>query len=155
VATAAYNLGRMRAAGSVEFLKAQLRRDSRWWEAIRTGAILGLGEREDPALAPVFATYVDPRFTRSLRVAALEGWHRAAPGDPALAARLRDLTADRNRSVRETALEKLGTLHRADDVSFLRAFADAEPDPSLAQKAREAIEEIEAFLPKPREGDGP
>jgi aminopeptidase N len=155
VATAAYNLGRMRAAGSVEFLKAQLRRDSRWWEAIRTGALMGLAEREDPALAAVFATYVDPGFPRSLRVAALTGWHRAAPGDPALAARLRELTEDRNRNVRQAALEKLGTLHRAEDLPFLRALVMAEPDPSLAHTAREALEEIEAFLPKPREGDGP
>jgi aminopeptidase N len=145
VASAAYGLGRMRAPGAAEFLKAQLSRESRWWEVIRTGALKGLTELADPALAGIFPKYLDPEYPRQLRLAALQGWFRSAPGDPALAPRLRELAGDRSRSVREEALEKLGALHRAEDVAFLATFAEAEPDPSLARKASDARKEIEAF----------
>lgn len=149
VGTAALGLGRLHAAGAREFLKAQLARDSRWWEEVRTGVMKGLAELEDRSLTPVFAAYLDPRYPRQLREAALGGWFRAAPDDPALATRLRDLAADRNRTIREGALTKLGLLHRAADLAFLRDIAAAEADPSLAEEARAAAEEIQAFAPKP------
>ncbi len=147
--TAAVGLGQMRAAGAREFLKAQLQRESRWWEEIRTGVVKGLGELEDPTLATVFAAYLDPRYPRQLRQAALDGWFRAAPGDPALAVRLGELTADRNIKLREDALAKLGALHRQGDAPFLREFAAREIDPTLSEEARAAAEEIQAFALKP------
>jgi HEAT repeat protein len=149
-AVAARSLGRLRAPGAAEFLKSQLARASRWWDAIRVGALLGLAELEDPGLVPVFRTYVDPPHVRHARIAALDGWARAAPTDPALATRLRELTSDRNYSVREAALEKLGALHRSEDLAFLREFAAQEPDPDLAADARSAAEEVEAFVKKER-----
>ena len=149
VGTAALGLGRIRATGARDFLKAQLTRDSRWYEEIRTGVIKGLAELEDPTLAGLFASYLEPRYPRQLRQAALDGWFRAAAGDPALAGRLRELTADRNRTLREDALAKLGLLHRGGDAAFLREFANAEPDLSLAEEARASAAEIEAFVPKP------
>ena len=79
-------------------------------------------------------------------MAALEAWIQAAPEDPALPARLRELTADRNRNVREDAIEKLGQLQRQEDVAFLKELAGSEPDPALAEAARSAVADIEAFL---------
>jgi len=149
VGTAALGLGQMHASGARDFLKGQLARDSRWWEEIRTGVVKGLAELEDPSLAPVFAAYLAPRYPRQLREAALDGWFRAQREDPALASRLRELTADRNRSLRENALGKLGSLHRAADLAFLREIAASEPDTSLAEDARAAAEEIQAFAQKP------
>ncbi|MFI5183261.1 MAG: HEAT repeat domain-containing protein, partial [Vicinamibacteria bacterium] len=149
VGTAAVSLGRIHAPGARDFLKAQLARDSRWYEEIRTGVVKGLAELEDPTLATVFASYLDPRYPRQLRQAALEGWFRAAPTDPALVLRLRELTGDRNRTLREEALTKLGLLHRATDAPFLRDLAKTEVDPTLAEEARAAADEIDAFIPKP------
>ncbi|HET6277409.1 MAG TPA: hypothetical protein VFG08_01350, partial [Candidatus Polarisedimenticolia bacterium] len=143
---AAASLGRMHAEGASRFLQQQLGRDSNWWDAIRLGALLGLAELEDPALVPIFKEYVIPRYPRQVRLAALDGWFRATPGDAALAAQLRTLTRDRNGNVRSDALEKLGRLHLRQDVEFLQAFAREEPDPNLAQAARDAIDEIEAFV---------
>jgi hypothetical protein len=150
VAVAAKGLGRLHAPGASEFLKAQLARDSRWWDAIRLGALLGLAELEDPALVPVFRTYTVPPHVRDVRLAALDGWARAAPADPALAATLRTLASDRNMGVQEAALTKLGEMHRAEDLAFLRERATQELDPDLAANARSAADEIEAFVKKER-----
>jgi aminopeptidase N len=145
VAAAALSLGRMHAAGAKELLGRQLGRDSRWYDVIRLGAIQGLARLEDPSLAPTFASFLDTRYNRHLRMAALDGWFRAAPADPALPGRLRELARDRNLFVRGAALEKLGALHRPADVAFLKELAASEPDPNLALAARTAAEEIEAF----------
>ncbi|MFQ5695294.1 MAG: HEAT repeat domain-containing protein, partial [Terriglobia bacterium] len=144
-AVAARSLGRLHAPGARGFLLQQLERDSRWWNSIRLGALLGLDELEDASLAPTFRAYTDARYQRQVRVAALEAWFHAAPGDQGLATRLRELVDDRNRNLRGKALELLGKLHRADDAAFLEDFAAREPDPNLALAAREALDEIQAF----------
>ncbi len=149
-AVAAHSLGRLDAPGAAEFLKRQLLRESRWWSALRLGALLGLGELEEPGLLAVFRAHLDPEEVREVRLAALDGWAELAPNDPALASRLRELAGDRNVAVREAALTKLGEMHRADDLGFLRDFAAREPDPDLAAEARSAVEEIEAFVKKER-----
>jgi aminopeptidase N len=148
IGAAAASLGRMHAEGAARFLQQQLRRDSRWWNAIRIGALIGLAELEDPSLVPTFREYVIPRYQRQVRLAALDGWFRAAPEDPALAAELRRMTRDRNGNVRSDSLEKLGHLHRNQDLDFLEKYATEEPDPNLSQSARDAIEEIEEFTGK-------
>jgi HEAT repeat protein len=145
IGAAAASLGRMHAAGASQFLRQQLRRESRWWNAIRLGALMGLAKLEDPALVSTFKEYVIPRYQRHVRLAALDGWFRAAPEDAALASQLRKMTRDRNGNVRTDALEKLGQLHRRQDLDFLEKYAREEPDPNLSQAARDAIEEIEAF----------
>ncbi len=149
-AVAARSLGRLHASGAAEFLKAQLARESRWWGAIRLGALLGLAELEDPGLVPVFRAYAEPSQVREVRVAALESWARIAPADPALNSRLRELASDRNMAVREAAIAKLGEMHRVEDLAFLRDFAARELDPDLAEEARSRAEEIEAFVKKGR-----
>ena len=106
---------------------------------------MGLAELEDPALVSTFREFVITRYQRQVRMAALDGWFRAAPNDPRLASLLRKMTGDRNRSVRFAALKKLGKLHRRKDLGFLRQYAVEEPDPNLAQEARNAIEMIAAF----------
>ena len=88
----------------------------------------------------------ETRAVVAVRLAALDAWVRAFPNDPGLPARLRDLASDRHRGVRAAALQKLGALHRAEDLAFLKAYADAEPDPNLAVAARGAAEAIEAFV---------
>jgi aminopeptidase N len=147
-AVAAHALGRLGAPGAAEFLKAQLPRESRWWESVRLGALLGLAELEDPALVPVFRPYVETTHTAEVRLAALDGWSRAAPADEALAARLRGLVHDRTSNVRAAAIGKLGEMHREEDLAFLRDFAAEEPDNDLAAAARAAVEGIEAFVKK-------
>ncbi|HEY7513012.1 MAG TPA: HEAT repeat domain-containing protein, partial [Vicinamibacteria bacterium] len=150
VAAAEYSLGQLDAPGAAEFLKAQLARESRWWESVRLGALLGLAELEDPALVPVFRPYVETSHVAEVRLAALEGWSRAAPVDPTLAARLRELTNDRTTNVRALAIAKLGEMHREEDLAFLRDFAAQELDNDLAAAARSAAEEIEGFVKKDR-----
>lgn len=145
IGAAAAALGRMHAEGASQFLKQQLGRESRWWDAVRLGALMGLADLEDPALVSTFREYLIPRYRRHVRLAALDGWFRAAPEDRALAAALRKMTRDRNGSVRADALEKLGHLHRRQDLDFLEKYAMEEPDPNLSQAAFEASEEIEAF----------
>ena len=147
-AVSAHALGRLDAPGAAELLKAQLARESRWWESVRLGALLGLAELEDPALVPVFRPYVDTTHVADVRLAALDGWSRASPADPALAARLRELVNDRTSNVRAAAIETLGEMHREEDLAFLRDFAAQEPDDDLAAAARSAAEEIEAFVKK-------
>jgi aminopeptidase N len=148
VAAAEYALGLLDAPGAADFLKAQLARESRWWEAVRVGALLGLGELEDPALVPVFRPYVEPTHVAEVRQAALDGWSRAAPADNDLAARLRELVNDRTTTVRDLAISKLGGMHREEDLAFLRDFAAQELDQDLAAAARSAVEQIEGFVKK-------
>jgi aminopeptidase N len=143
-ASAALSLGRAHAPGARDVLTRALQHESRWYDIVRIGAVQGLARLEDPTLASTFAGFLDPRYNRQLRIAALDGWFRAAPADPALPGRLRELARDRNLFVRGAAVEKLGLLHRAADATFLRDLA-ADPDPNLAASARAAAEEIEAF----------
>jgi HEAT repeat protein len=145
VAAAAFSLGRMRAPDAAGFLSRQLDRESNWAHAIRGGALLGLAELEDPSLVATFSSYVGPAYPSPVRLAALEGWFRVAPDVAALAARLRELTADDNLAVQGDAIEKLGKLHRAADREFLEDLAESEPNENLAQAAREAAELIRAF----------
>jgi aminopeptidase N len=147
VGVAERSLGRSHAPGAAAFLEAQLGRTSRWWDTIRLGSLLGLAEVQDPALVPLFRRYLEPVYNREVRLAALDGWARAAPADDALATRCRDLTADRNPAVREAAVRQLGRMHRSDDLGFLRRLASSEADPDLAEAARSAAGEIESFTP--------
>ena len=149
IGAAEVSLGKIRAPGAREVLTRQLDRESRWWDVIRLGALLGLAELEDPELVPIFRRYNGAEHVQEVRAAALQGWQRAAPEDPALGGRLRELTRDRNRQLRELALEKLEELHREEDLGFLKEFAASEPDPDLAQAARKAAETIEHFVKQP------
>jgi aminopeptidase N len=145
VAVAAAGVGKLGEPGARAFLERQLPRVSSWWDALQLGVIQGLAELKDPGLGPVFERYVDPRYSRHLRQAALAGWTASAPDDPRLPPRLRELARDRNLIIRDAALGALGRLHRAEDVAFLREYAEAEVDENLAVAARDAAESIEAF----------
>jgi aminopeptidase N len=145
VAAAALSLGRMHAAGAAEFLRRQLERESRWAHAVRAGALAGLAELDDPSLTSTFAAYVGPAYPSPVRLAALDGWFAAVTDEAALAARLRGLTTDDNLAVRGAAIEKLGQLHRAADLTFLEELGEREPNENLARAAREAVERIRAF----------
>lgn len=147
-AAAEISLGRLHGAGTKEFLTQQLSRDSRYWDSIRIGALIGLAKLEDASLAALFDTYVDPKHLQEVRMAALEGWSRAAPDDPRLAERLRQFTSDRNRQIREDAIRRLTDLHHKADLPLFQKLA-GDPDPTVALFGREAIEEIEAFRAKP------
>ena len=145
IAAAAFSLGRMHAPDAAAFLSRQLDRESNWAHAIRGGAMLGLAALEDPAQVATFASYVGPAYPSPVRLAALDGWFRVAPDVAALAARLRELTADDNLAVQGDAIEKLGKLHREADREFLEQLAESEPNENLAQAARAAVELIQAF----------
>jgi aminopeptidase N len=145
VAVAEVSLGRLRAPGTKEFLTRQLSRNSRWWQSVQVGAILGLSKLSDPSLAPVFETYTRPGNVQDLRIAAMTGWLAAAPEDPKLAAALRSLAGDRNRGVRLAAIQNLGKLHRAEDRAFLEGLTQ-DPDLSVAQFARDGIGELDGFV---------
>lgn len=147
-AAAEISLGRLSGAGTKEFLTRQLSRSSRYWDSIRIGALIGLGKLEDRSLAPLFDSYTDPKQLQEVRMAALEGWSRAAPEDPRLAERLRQFTSDRNRQIREDAIRRLAGLHHEADLPLFQKLA-ADPDPSIAAFGREAAEEIEVFTKKP------
>ena len=147
VGASAIALGRLGAPGTKEYLAKQLSRDSRWWDSIRVSAVTGLGKLEDPSLAATFAGYTDPKYVQELRSAALAGWSAAAPDDPRLAARLRELTADRNRTIREDAVKGLAALHHESDLALLREL-EGDPDPTIAQFAKEGAEETEKFVKK-------
>ena len=145
VAAAEISLGRLQAPGTKEFLTRQLSRESRWWDSVRLGAILGLGKLADPTLAAVFETYTAPKYVADVRLAALNGWEAAAPGDSKLGASLRTLTADRNRSVRLAAIQKLAKLHRTEDLALLEALTK-DPDPNVIVFAKDGIDETKAFV---------
>lgn len=145
VGVAALALGRMRAPGAAAFLQEQLSRESSWGHTISIGALLGLVELEDPDLVSVFRSFTEPRHSIQARVAALEGWVRAAPEDPELANRLREMAYDPSLTVRGEAIEKLGQLHRDQDVAFLEQLATTDPDSNIAKAAREAADLIRAF----------
>jgi HEAT repeat protein len=112
---------------------------------VRLGALLGLGKLGDPSLAATFARYTAPGYVQEVRLAALNGWEAAGPEDPKLAAALRDLTSDRNRSVRLAAIQKLGKLHRTGDRPLLEALAK-DPDPNVVQFANDGLEELDGFV---------
>jgi aminopeptidase N len=144
VASANWALGRMHAPNAKEVLIKQLGRESKWSDVIRVGALRGLAELEDPSLAQTFAGYTGPGYVLPVRWEALDAWQRVS-GDAAFATRMRELARDPARSIRETAVRHLGSLHRAEDVAFLRELAAAEVDPTLAHGMRSAAEGIEAF----------
>lgn len=144
---AAWSLGKLQIPGVERLLKEQLERPSAYYDYRRLSALAGLAELENPALAPIFARYTDPAYLRETRLAAAEAWVRAAPNDPQLAKRLRELTRDDDADVRGAALELLGSLHRAEDRSYLLTYAEEEIDPNIAKTARLAAEEIASFNP--------
>ena len=144
IAGAEISLGRLRAPGAKDDLTRQLSRESRWWDSIRIGALIGLGKLGDPSLGPVFAKYVGPGYVQDVRIAAMNGWEICAPDDPKYAAALRDLTSDRNRGVRLAAIQKLGKLHRADDLALLQAL-QKDPDPNVVVYATDGIDELQSF----------
>jgi len=145
VAAAAAGLPRAGDPDAGPLLTSLLDRDSRWWNVVRLGALIGLAERADPSSVPAFRRFLGVDYERPVRVAAVVGWVRAAPDDHELAPRLRELAREGNLKVREAALDGLGRLHRAEDREFLEAYARDEPDLDLAQVARRALGEIAAF----------
>lgn len=142
---AARALGRMHAPGAGAFLQGQLSRKSPWGDVITVGALLGLAELEDPELVPILRPYTDSQYSIQARLAALDGWVRAAPEDPALARRLREMAFDESLTVRGAAIETLGRLHHRGDVEFLERLAVDDPDPNLARAARDAAGLIREF----------
>jgi len=147
VGAAEISLGRIGAAGTKDFLVKQLSRSSRYWDSVRVGALQGLGKLEDASLASLFASYTDPKYVQEVRAAAVAGWAAAAPDDPKLAEKLRQLAHDRNRTIRENAVQRLGALHHESDLALLRELS-GDPDPTIAQFAREGVEGTEAFVKK-------
>ena len=139
-------LGKMRATSARAVLVAQLERDSRYYDVIRHSALLGLAELEDESLARIFERFVDRSFNHSVRTAAIEGWARVAPYDAALHGTLKKLAYDPDFGIRGSALEKLGELHGADDLDFLRKYAVTAVDANLQKLAREAAETIAGFV---------
>ncbi len=146
IGAAAIALGKMRAPSAKATLVAQLDRDSRYYDVIRHSALTGLAELEDESLAPLFARYVDASFNHDVRTAAIEGWASAVPYDAALQRTLRELANDPDFGLRGTALEKMGELHRADDLDFLAEYAATAVDPNLQKMARDAFETIAGFV---------
>ncbi len=147
IAAAEISLGRLGGAGAKDYLTRQLSRSSRYWDSVKIGALLGLGKLEDASLAPIFDAYSDSKYVQEVRAAALAGWVAAAPDDPKLAERLRLFTGDRNRSIREDAIRRLGALHHEADLPLLRQLR-GDPDPTVAELSRAAVEETEAFVKK-------
>jgi HEAT repeat protein len=147
IGAAEISLGRLGTAGTKEYLTRQLSRPSRYWDSIRISALQGLGKLSDRTLAPLFDSYVDPKYVQEVRAAAIAGWAVATPEDPKLAERLRAFTNDRNRQIRENAVERLGALHHEADLALLRELS-GDPDPTVAEFARAAVEETEGFLKK-------
>jgi HEAT repeat protein len=146
IGAAAIALGKMRTASARPVLVAQLDRESRYYDVIRHSALTGLAELEDESLAPLFARYVDEPYNRYVRLAAIEGWARAAPHDAKLQRVLRILANDPDYGIRGTALDKMGELHHADDLDFLGEYAATAVDPNLQKSARTAMETIAAFV---------
>jgi aminopeptidase N len=146
IGAAAIALGTIRATSARAILVAQLNRDSRYYDVIRHSALLGLAELEDESLARTFERFVDGSFNHDVRTAAIEGWARSAPYDGTLQPTLNKLVHDPDFGIRGTALEKLGELHHADDLDFLREYAATAVDPNLQKLAREAAETIAGFV---------
>lgn len=145
IAASEISLGAIGAAGTKDYLVKQLSRTSRYWDSIRVGAMQGLGKLHDPSLASLFDSYTDTKYEQEVRAAAVAGWAAAAPDDPKLAERLRKLTNDRNRQVRENAVQRVGALHHESDLPLLRELS-GDPDPTIAHFAREGIEAISLFV---------
>jgi len=146
IGAAAIALGTMRAASARTVLVALLERDSSYYDVLRHSAIIGLGELEDESLAAVFARYTDEFYNQKLRGVAIKAWVRSAPRDAALRSALRKLASDPDPQIRGIALEKMGELHHADDLGFLREYAENDFDPNLQKAAREAAETIASFV---------
>ncbi len=145
VAAAEISLGNLRASGAKEFLTKQLSRESRYWDSIRVGALTGLGKLQDASLAATFDSWADPKHLQEVRAAALEAWEASSPGDPRLAERLRQFTSDRNRQIREDAIHRLAALHHESDLPLFRKLTE-DPDPTVAQYGREALDDLDAFV---------
>jgi len=146
IGAAAIALGVMQAASARAVLVALLERDSRYYDVLRLSSIRGLGELEDESLAAVFARYTDESYNQKLRGVAVKAWVRSAPRDVTLRSALRKLASDPDPQIRGIALEKMGELHHADDLDFLREYAEKDFDPNLQKAAREAAETIAGFV---------
>ena len=147
IGAAEISLGRIGGSGDEGLSdRSSSRASSRWWDSIRVGAVQGLGKLEDPSLATVFSGYTDPKYVQELRAAAVAGWAAAAPDDPKLAERLRALTSDRNRSIREDAVE--ASRRAAPRVRSARfcGRSRATRIPTIARFATEGVEETEKFV---------
>ncbi|MBK8308157.1 MAG: HEAT repeat domain-containing protein [Gammaproteobacteria bacterium] len=148
VGAAAVALGTMQAPRADVVLQGLLERDARYYDVFRLAALQGLAELEDKSHVPTFARHIGPAFNQGLRLAAIDGWSRAAPQDPDLAAALKTLARDPDYTIRGAALDALGELHHAGDMEFLSEYAKAASDRNLQKRAREAAKTIREFAGK-------
>lgn len=146
VGAAAIALGNLQSPLAADALKPLLDRESRYNDVLRHSALVGLGKLADSSLAGEFRRFIDEPFVRSVRRAALESWVQAAPRDRALPRELRRLAYDPDMGLRETALQFIGKLHRADDLAFLREYAASAVDPGLQVAATQAADTIAGFV---------
>jgi HEAT repeat protein len=135
----------MHAPQSVPVIEALQGREARYHDIFRLAALQGLAELEDPALVETFAAHVGPDFSQDVRLAAVDGWARAAPQDPALSRALQTIAGDPDYTLRGSAIETLGGLHRVQDLEFLLEYADSASDPNLQKLAREAAATIQSY----------
>ena len=148
IGAAEISLGRLGAAGTKDYLTRQLSRPSRYWDSIRIGALVGLGKLEDPALVAALRLATSTRSTS----------RKCAP-QPSPAGRPRLPTTRSSPSAcacsRATATARSaktpssasGRCHRESDIALLRELS-TDPDPTVAEFARAAIEETEGFTKK-------
>jgi len=146
IGAAAIALGKTQAPSAQATLLAQLDRDSRYYDVIRHSALIGLAELGHSSSGKTFKRFVGTSFNHDIRTVAIEGWADVAPNDSALQDTLRKLAFDPDPGIRGTALQKLGELHRADDLEFLQQYAETAADPNLQKAARDAAETIASFV---------
>jgi aminopeptidase N len=143
VRNAAQALGKIRPDGALEDLTSLLERESHN-DAVRTGALRGMGSLRDPAAAGPLRDWTNPDRSELSRTAAVDGLGglAAAAEKPLRDALIEDLTEfarDRSLRVRVTALRRLARLGGAAAMGALRAARDGDAEARVRRLAGEQL----------------
>ena len=142
VAEALGSLGKIRAEGAFETLRASLERDSHR-EIIRRKALSGLTKLDDPRTRTQLLEWSQYGKPPRAREAAIKLLATLGPNDEEVFQRLLALLNDPYIWARRAALRALGDLGDARALPQLRAYAANEPERRLQREAERAVGRIQ------------
>jgi len=147
---AALSIGKTRSKKAYDLLIKALAKDS-YNEAIRRGAMQGLGELGDERAIPVLLDWTEYGKAPYARETAIEVLGKLGQGKRAVRNRIVDLLDDKNFYARMAAVDALEALGDAEAIPALQRLATQDIEGRLKGAAAKAVRGITERLEKPAE----